>query len=191
MFNNLSNYSFYAGVHIHEPEFGIPSGGSVDIFLTQPNIFGYSFNWTITENNLFVSVFSPNNTSAHMETSSQATVGQRIRVKVEAIIPEDDYYVAQFINFYITSNYRIARINEGTLSIERENIGGSANRSLYPEVKSFDYQIIDGNTKSISISGSHSNTQTVELDISTLPKGEYTLIIKEYDTIVANQKLTI
>lgn len=34
VFNNLSNYSFYAGVHIHEPEFGIPSGGSVDIFLT-------------------------------------------------------------------------------------------------------------------------------------------------------------
>ena len=191
IFNNNPNYrySFYTNSHLHEPEFGIASGGKVDIYLTQPMIPAYAFSWTITENSGYASVFSPNNNRAYMEIISQASIGQRIRIKVEANTPEGNYYLAQYLNYYITSCYYIAKTDSNTLSIIRNSERNSSDRAL--SSGSFEYQIIDSTTKNIQMSGFVSSKQKADVNISRLPKGTYTLIIREDGKIMANQLLTI
>lgn len=101
--NNDRVYSFYTNYsHLHEPEFGISPGSSVDITITQPSSLPNSLIWSITENSNYVSVFTPQSTSAYLVVNSYAAVGQRIRIKVEASVPEDNYYISQYLNFYIT-----------------------------------------------------------------------------------------
>lgn len=45
--------------------------------------------------------FSKFNTMAHLEFFPSATLGSRIRVKVEANIPTSEYYLCQYLIFYI------------------------------------------------------------------------------------------
>lgn len=196
IFNNepTYNYSFYTNSHLHEPdlhepEFGIARGGKVDAYLTQPMIPAYSFNWSITENSGYASVFSPNNNRAYMEISSQAPIGQRIRVKVEANTSEGNYYLAQYLNYYVTSSYYIAKTNSNTLSIIRDKERNSSDRTS--SFWTFEYQILDSKTRAVQMRGTHSNKQKADIDISILPKGFYTLIIQEDGKVMANQLLTI
>lgn len=192
IFNNdiYERYSFYTGSHHHEPEFGISRGGVVDINIIAPEILNYSFNWNITENNNYASVFSPNNTCAHMEIGSNAVVGQRVRVKVDANIPEDSYYVAQFINFYITSNYRVTRSGNNVLYIEYDNVDSCSEQVSNTNTDVFEYFIIDSSSNEV-MSDTCSKKQKVERNLSKLNNGEYTLIIKEDNEIKANQKLSV
>ena len=187
-----TRYPFYADEPNHEPEFGIVCGDKIDITLTNPDINEYVFSWSVIENNNYTAVFVPNNTRAHMEVRSQSPIGQRIRVKVEANIPEDNYYLAQYINFYITSNYRIARSENNVLSIENVSTDNtSATYTLNASASTFNYQIMDEGTNNIRMSGSYPKNQKIELDISQLSSGVYTLIIRENGEIKANQRLTI
>lgn len=100
----IINYStkkeFYAKNPDHEPEFGVHPGDKIDIYLTKPNIGSYSFNWSIVEGGSQC-YFSKFNTTSHLELFSSATLGSRIRVKVEANIPTSEYYLCQYLNFYI------------------------------------------------------------------------------------------
>lgn len=45
--------------------------------------------------------FSKFNTTAHLEFFPSATLGSRIRVKIEANIPTSEYYLCQYLNLYI------------------------------------------------------------------------------------------
>lgn len=187
-----NKYSFYADEPNHEPEFGVACGDKIDITITNPDINENTFSWSIVENNNYTAIFVPNNTQAHLEVGSQSPIGQRIRVKVEANIPEDNYYLAQYLNFYITSNYRIARSGSGILSIENTNTDdSSATYALNTSVSTFTYQIMDEGTNHVRMSGSYSKSQRLDLDISQLSNGVYTLIIRENGEIKASQRLTI
>lgn len=187
-----NKYSFYAEEPNHEPEFGVVCGDKIDITITYPEIGLNSFSWSIVENNSYTAIFVPNNIYAHLEVGSQAPIGQRIRVKVEADIPLDDYYIAQYLNFYITSNYRIARSENNVLSIENINTdNSSATYTLSSSTTTFTYQIMDEGTNNVRISGSYPKDQKLDLDISQLHNGVYTLIIRENGEIKANQRLTI
>lgn len=185
-------YPFYADEPNHEPEFGVTCGDKIDVTITHPNINDNTFSWSIVENNGYTAVFVPNDTHAHLEIGSQSPVGQRIRVKVEADIPEDNYYLSQYLNFYITSNYRIARSENNVLFIENVSTDNtSATYTLNASASTFNYQIMDEGTNNIRMSGSYPKNQKIELDISQLSSGVYTLIIRENGEIKANQRLTI
>lgn len=194
VFNNETNneYPFYLDEPNHEPEFGVACGDKIDINITYPEIGLNSFSWSVVENNSYTAVFTPNNTSTHMEIRNQAPVGQRVRVKVEANIPLDNYYVSQYLNFYITSNYRIARSGSNVLSIENTNTDDSTTTyALNSSASTFTYQIMDEGTNHVRMSGSYPKAQKLDLDISQLPSGVYTLIVKENGEVKANQRLTI
>ncbi len=185
-------YPFYLDEPNHEPEFGVACGDKIDITLTHPDINENIFSWSVVENNNYTAIFVPNNTHTHMEVRSQSPIGQRIRVKVEANIPEDNYYLAQYINFYITSNYRIARSGSNVLSIENTNTDDSTTTyALNSSASTFTYQIMDEGTNHVRMSGSYPKAQKLDLDISQLPSGVYTLIVKENGEVKANQRLTI
>lgn len=187
-----NEYPFYADEPNHEPEFGVACGDKIDITITVPDINENTFSWSIVENNSYTSIFVPNNTRAHLEIGSQSPIGQRIRVKVEANIPEDDYYLAQYLNFYITSNYRIAKTENNVLTIESVDVdNSSASYTLSASASTFTYQIMDEGTNNIRMSGSYPKNQKLNLDISELTSGVYTLVIKENGETKANQKLTI
>ena len=191
-YNTNNEYPFYLDEPNHEPEFGVACGDNIDINITYPEIGLNSFSWSVVENNSYTAVFTPNDTRAHMEIRNQAPIGQRVRVKVEANIPLDDYYVNQYLNFYITSNYRIARSGSNVLSIENINTDdSSATYALNSSASTFTYQIMDEGTNHVRMSGSYSKSQKLDLDISQLPSGVYTLIIRENGEIKANQRLTI
>lgn len=185
-------YSFYADEPNHEPEFGIACGDKIDITLTNPNVSSTIFSWNIVENMNYAAIFVPNNTYAHLEVGTQSPVGQRIRIKVDANIPIYDYSISQYLNFYITSNYRIARSGSDILSIESTNADDSSTTYvLNSSASTFTYQIMDEGTNHVRMSGSYSKSQKLDLDISQLPSGVYTLIIRENREIKANQRLTI
>lgn len=187
-YNATDERPFYAGEPDHEPEFGVSRGDKIDITVTRPDINTYPFEWSITENNNHV-IFSPNNTRAHMEVNSQIAVGQRIRVRVEANIPADNYQVIQYLNFYVTSNYRIAKSTKNILTIENSDIDKSPATSN-AKASVFEYQIVASDSK-VKISGTYSKNQRLNLDISNLSKGVYTLIIREDGDLKAKQRLTI
>ena len=187
-----NRYSFYADEPNHEPEFGVACGDKIDITVTVPDINENTFSWSIVENNSYTSIFVPNNTSAHLEVRNQSPIGQRIRVKVEANIPEDNYYLVQYLNFYITSSYRIARLGNNVLSIENVNTeDDSTTYTLNSSVSNFTYQILDEGTNNVRMSGSYPKNQKLNLDISQLSSGTYRLVIKENGETKANQRLTI
>lgn len=50
---------------------------------------------------------------------------------------------------------------------------------------------MDEGTKHVRMSGSYPKAQKLDLDISQLPSGIYTLIVKENGEVKANQRLTI
>lgn len=140
----------------------------------------------------YAAIFVPNNTYAHLETGTQSPVGQRIRIKVNASIPIYDYSISQYLNFYITSNYRIARSGSNILSIENTNTDDtSTTYALNSSASTFTYQIMDEGTNHVKMNGSYSKSQKLDLDIPQLPSGIYTLIIQENEEIKANQRLTI
>lgn len=45
--------------------------------------------------------FNKSSKMAHLEVYSSASLGTRIRIKVEADIPASDYYICQYLNFYV------------------------------------------------------------------------------------------
>lgn len=84
----------------HEPEFGVHPGDKINIYLTSPDIGMYSFSWAVVEGGN-ICFFNKSSKMAHMEVYSSASLGTRIRIKVEADIPASDYYICQYLNFCV------------------------------------------------------------------------------------------
>jgi hypothetical protein len=84
----------------HEPEFGVHPGDKINIYLTSPDIGVYSFSWSVVEGGNLC-FFNKSSKMAHLEVYSSASLGTRIRIKVEADIPASDYYICQYLNFYV------------------------------------------------------------------------------------------
>ena len=142
----------------------------------EPNIgINGTFSWSVIEGQGQLVALTGNDFRAHLEIRSQATVGQRFRVKVETSIPIDNYSISQYLNFYITSNYRIAKSSEGVLSIERKNPANST-YSLLATNNVFEYQIIDSRTNNILLSGYYPVDKELNLNVSDLGSGVYTVI---------------
>ena len=186
-----TRYSFYAGEPNHEPEFGVAYGDRIDVTLTEPDLYmNGTFSWSVVEGQVWTAFFAGNNSRAHLEIGSVGSMGDRIRVKVEANIPIDNYSISQYLNFYITSNYRIAKASEGVLSIERKNPESSA-YSLLAEADEFEYQVIDSRTNAIKLSGSYPVVKGLKLDVSHLSSGVYTIVITENKEVQARMNIRL
>lgn len=97
---NSIRYSFYPDEPDHEPEFGVHRGDKIDIYPTYPDISPYSFKLSLDEGGNFC-FFQQHSNTAHLEINSGAPLGSRIRVKIEADIPASDYYICQYLNFFV------------------------------------------------------------------------------------------
>ena len=75
-------------------------GDKINIYLTSPDIGVYSFSWSVVEGGNLC-FFNKSSKMAHLEVYSSASLGTRIRIKVEADIPASDYYICQYLNFYV------------------------------------------------------------------------------------------
>lgn len=186
-----TRYSFYAEKPNHEPEFGVAYGDRIDITLTEPDLqMNGTFSWSVVEGQARVASFAGNNTFANLQVGSTGSMGDRIRVKVEANIPIDNYSISQYLNFYITSRYRIAKTSEGELSIARKEPAGSS-YSLLAEADEFEYQIIDSRTNVVKLSGSYPVDKGLKLDVSSLNSGVYTIIITENKEVQARMNINL
>lgn len=190
---NGYKYSFYADEPNHEPEFGVVSGNQIDITITEPIIKNNgNFSWSVLEGHSYLVGFTGNNERAHLEIRPQSTMGQRIRIKVETNIPIDNYYISQYLNFYITSYYRIEKISDSILSIEKDNSANTSYNLLEGKpITTFDYQIIENSTGITRINGSYPINQILNLNISHLSAGTYTIIITENGKVQAQQNINL
>lgn len=191
MINNELKYSFYAGEPDHEPEFGIASGDKIDIIITEPDInYNGSFTWSVLEGQNYLVGFMGNDKRAHLEIRPQSTVGQSIRIKVETSIPIDNYGIAQYLNFYITSGYRIAMMSKDTLYIGKKASATLTYNELPVSAKTFKYQIID-KTNTTLMNGSWPINQSLELNVAALDHGTYTVVIFENNETKAQLNITL
>ena len=177
----------------YDPEFGVPMGAKIDINLTEPNVPNQYITWSVTEgsNNLNFSYLHDKN--SHIEIRSQAELGSRTVINVEISIPQDSYYVARNLKFYVTSSYYIARTSTDVLSIEKKQFDDLP--MIVPmstaTIHDFNYQIIETSTGIVRMSGSYPIDQRLELDVSSLRSGIYTVIVTENGEVKAQQNISL
>ncbi len=107
----ILNYSgvkmgFYARDPNHYPEFSVRPGDKVDFHITEPDLGNYKFKWSVVEGGshcYFYQNDSQNNKTAHLEVYSGQGLpaGTIIKLKVEASIPADDYYLCWYLILHI------------------------------------------------------------------------------------------
>lgn len=196
---NGTRRSFYTSDEdmSYDPEFGVAPGAKIDINLTEPNISGQYFTWTVTEGGDLLNFRNLKDKNSHIEIRSQINPGGRVVIKVEAEVPQDNYHVTRNLKFYITSAYSIALASADMLTIEKEtsaNVPATIQRSQAATTTAatqFEYQIIETSTGIVRMSGSYPIDQRLELDVSSLRSGIYTVIVSENGEVQAQQNIRL
>lgn len=177
----------------YDPEFGVPMGAKIDINLTEPNVPNQYISWSVTEGANWLNFKNLRDKNSHIEIRTQIDPGVRTVIRVEVNIPQDNYSVVRNLKFYVTSSYYIAKVSENVLSIEKKQSEDSP--MMVPMstaiTHAFDYQIIETSTGVVRMSGSASTDQRLELDVSSLHSGIYTVIVSENGEVKAQQTIRI
>ena len=187
------NQQFYAGPPNHDPECGVYSSSKVDMHVTEPNFFnhGGTFEWTMQSGSEKVQYFNPTNHSiAHFEVRPQASAGL-IQIHVKAT--RGDFLEECNLNYYVMSYY-IAKTSSNILTIEKEipeDMPADVILLNATNATKFEYQIIETSTGIVRMSGSYPVDQRLELDVSSLRSGIYTVIVTENGEVKAQQNISL
>ena len=177
----------------YDPEFGVPMGAKIDINLTEPNVPNQYISWSVTEGANWLNFKNLRDKNSHIEIRTQIDPGVRTVIRVEVNIPQDNYSVVRNLKFYVTSSYYIAKVSENVLSIEKKQSEDSP--MMVPMstaiTHAFDYQIIETSTGVVRMSGSAPVDQRLELDVSSLRSGIYTVIVSENGEVKAQQTIRL
>ena len=177
----------------YDPEFGVPMGAKIDINLTEPNVPNQYISWSVTEGANWLNFKNLRDKNSHIEIRTQIDPGVRTVIRVEVNIPQDNYSVVRNLKFYVTSSYYIAKVSENVLSIEKKQSEDSP--MMVPMstaiTHAFDYQIIETSTGVVRMSGTAPVDQRLELDVSSLRSGIYTVIVSENGEVKAQQTIRI
>lgn len=192
--NGNTNYEFYCYTPNKVPQVGIPQGSKVDIRITEPMLFigsGGTYQWQVKEGSNRLKALNRGEMGrSHFEVLSQAAPGPLI---IQATLSCDDFLAEYDIKYYVTG-YSILMSSSNILTIEKEvpeDMPADVILLNATNVTRFEYQIIETSTGVVRMSGTAPVDQRLELDVSSLRSGIYTVIVSENGEVKAQQTIRI
>ena len=182
--NGNTNREFYCYAPTKIPQAGIPQGAKVDITITEPYVptGRINYQWRTTEGGSRLKALNSQPTNrCHFEVMPQAEPGP---LTIHSTITLDDFLAEYDIKYYVTG-YSILMSSSNILTIEKEVPLNATNATR------FEYQIIETSTGVVRMSGTAPVDQRLELDVSSLRSGIYTVIVSENGEVKAQQTIRI
>lgn len=183
-----SQSSFYAEEPNHDPEFGVPAGTSLDIYITAPVADNGNYSWRIKSGSNYLNAFNFTGwRMCHLVTKSQVSG----LVEIELTVNNVGEPLKQLIKLFVISHYRINKLSAGSVSIERQQSENSIRMLSYsPAATSYQYQIIQIGTGTVCLKGTCPvNNEYLEIDTSGLSHGAYTIVITENGEVKHSQNM--
>ena len=192
--NGNTDREFYCYTPTKIPQVGIPQGAKVDITITEPYVFigsGIEYKWRATEGGSRLKALNSQPTNrCHFEVMPQAEPGP---LTIHSTITLDDFFAEYDIKYYVTG-YSIFMSLSNLLTIEKdipEDMPTDVILLNATNATKFEYQIIETSTGIVRMSGSYPVDQRLELDVSSLRSGIYTVIVTENGEVKAQQNISL
>ncbi|HJA87312.1 MAG TPA: hypothetical protein H9778_01240, partial [Candidatus Parabacteroides intestinavium] len=192
--NGNTNREFYCYAPTKIPQVGIPRGAKVDITITEPYVFigsGITYRWQATEGGSRLRALNSQPTNrCHFEVMPQAEPGP---LTIHTTITLDDFLAEYDIKYYVTG-YSILMSSSNILTIEKEIPEDMPTDVILlnaTDATQFEYQVIETSTGVVRMSGSAPTDQRLELDVSSLRDGIYTVIVSENGEVKAQQNISL
>lgn len=185
---NGSKYNFYAGDPIHDPEFGVSAGTTLDIYITTPKLDGNKYSWSVLSGSNCLDAF---NTTGIWMCHIVTRRGASGLVKIELTVNYGNEPLKQLFNLYVNSYYLINKLSTSTIAIKREEPENIMQMlSHNPVVTSYQYQIIQIGTGIVCLNGTCPvSNEYLEIDTSGLRPGAYTVVITENGEVKHHQTM--